>query len=145
MTKRKPLTPLILTWDDFDEAVAILAKRAREVGATTVYGIPRGGLPLAVAISHAADIPVELVSPLAGLWTTSTTFIVDDIGDSGATLMRFENHPEEMKAVWIRRRGCPVPVWAARLERTARWLVFPWERKEKAVLDQQDYLTRRAI
>ncbi len=122
MTKRKPLTPLILTWDDFDEAVAILAKRAREVGATTVYGIP-----------------------LAGLWTMSTTFIVDDIGDSGATLMRFENHPEEMKAVWIRRRGCPVPVWAARLERTARWLVFPWERKEKAVLDQQDYLTRRAI
>ena len=77
-------------------------------------------------------------------WLIATTFVVDDIADSGATFARFESHPFEMKAAWVRRRTCKVPVWAARLERTDRWLVFPWEPKEKAVADQQDYLTRRA-
>ena len=47
-----------------------------------IYAIPRGGLPLAVSLSHRLNLPIIMneteISP--------QTLVVDDIFDSGATL-----------------------------------------------------------
>ena len=47
-----------LSWEELDEAVFKLASTFEGVALNGVYGFPRGGLPLAVALSHQLSIPL---------------------------------------------------------------------------------------
>ena len=50
-----------------------------------IYGVPKGGWPLAIALSNAMNIPLSAK-------VHSGCLIVDDIIDSGATRNRFPDH-----------------------------------------------------
>ena len=73
----------LFTWHDFDDAMRMLSLTIQSSGKifNDIYGVPRGGLVVAVALSHLLDLPmitdVGLVS--------SSTLVVDDISDSGTT------------------------------------------------------------
>lgn len=73
-----------ITWNDVDKFVETISAKYRNK-INGVYGLPRGGLTLAVMISHVMDIPM-LASPCKGC------LIVDDICDSGESLLHYVNN-----------------------------------------------------
>ena len=60
------------SWSEFDKSVEQIANKCRFKEFSGVYGVPRGGLCLAVALSH--KLKIELISePL------KNSLIVDDV------------------------------------------------------------------
>ena len=72
---------MLLTWQQFDTAVEIIANQYKDRKPfDAVFGIPRGGLCLAVALSHRLEIP------LAQEVTGPNVLIVDDVYETGAAV-----------------------------------------------------------
>lgn len=124
-----------LTWADFDAAVARLLGLAVQ-GSTGVYGVPRGGLVLAVALSYALDLPL-VPEP------DRKTLIVGDITGTGKTLSAW---PDNQRVVWVRRWGAHCRTSAATYLPLGddRWVVFPWESRDRAMQDKAAYEVRSA-
>lgn len=125
-----------LTWADFDLAVDYIAdKLPGDIDG--IIGIPRGGLPLAVALSHRLTKPL-VQSPSQGarlLW-------IDDIVDSGKTLNHYRHqYPQFVYATWVQRGDHKVIAYNT-LEND-RWVLFPWEQKVNAQTDAQAYENSR--
>lgn len=118
-----------LSWDEFDAAVEQIALLAEQRKVKSVAGMPRGGLPLAVALSHRLQIPVT------GIW--HGCLLVDDVYETGRTLEPYKN-VVAMTAVWISKAE---PTWwqAAEVTPSSDWIVFPWENKTKAKEDMEEY------
>jgi hypoxanthine phosphoribosyltransferase len=127
---------LTLTWDHFDEAVAELAGIIDPGQAAGIYGEPRGGLPLAVALSHRTGLPL-LLEPCAGMvW-------VDDIVDHGNTLQASRSRfPACQFLAWI-SRGQHSGVRVARVVEGGEWVIFPWECPDKAAGESNTYALSR--
>ena len=126
----------VLSWQQFDDAVALLAVRARSRDLTGVYGVPRGGLCLAVALSHAMDLPL-LQSP------EPDALVVDDVYETGRTLETLRlQFPQASFAVWVSKT--PSLWWhAAEVVDSPEWLLFPWENADQAMADEQAYRSSR--
>lgn len=122
-----------LTWKEFDHAVRRIAAQAPP--ATGVYGVPRGGLCLAVALSHRLELPL-VAAP------TSATLIVDDVVDSGATRAGFSGHPPDLFWAWVDKHGSLAVNAALRLP-ADEWIVFPWETIDHAQKDAEGYYASR--
>lgn len=104
--------------EDFAECVAAICRTRKFSG---VYGVPRGGLVLAVMVSHVAGLPM-LMAPCADC------LIVDDIADTGETLAKYAGR--EYIATLYYRRGCSyVPNFWLKEKVDGEWIVFPWEEK----------------
>lgn len=137
----KPMRLRRYTWSEFERAVRILRHDPRLPwgdGIRMITGEPRGGLPLAVALSHVNAVQFSLRRTGTGiLW-------VDDIYDSGMTYRARGKQFYEYQAVWLRREGveCPCP-YVDTLEQGA-WAVFPWEDVVKAQRDMEAYNAKRA-
>ena len=127
----------VLPWAQFDQAVEVLASRFADSGVTGIYGVPRGGLCLAVALSHALDRPL-LGSP------DDSALIVDDVYETGKTLKALHvQFPQASFAVWMSK--CSPEWWtAAVVTDSSEWLVFPWEDMSRARADEQAYRASRS-
>ena len=125
-----------LSWQQFDAAVATIAQRFKDMPINGIYGIPRGGLCLAVALSHAMELPF-LLSPQSGC------LIVDEVYESGQTLSGVrEQCPDALFVVWVSKR--PLQWWdAVEVTDSDEWLVFPWGNRERAHLEEQNYRKSR--
>jgi len=127
-----------LTWQKFDNAVEHIANQFKGK-ATQIYGMPRGGLCLAVALSHKMGIP--LISVDITTFNDSNldnVLWVDDVVETGLTLSKF-TYPNMYFAAWF----CNVKYiqnisYYEHLEEN-EWLVFPWEDKTKAIKDMEQY------
>ena len=122
-----------LTWAEFDAAVGVIAARF-EGRVSGVYGLPRGGLPLAVALSHRMRVPLlQAPEPWA--------LVVDDVYETGRTLEPFRGEPW-LVAVWMSKAA---PTWweAAEVVSSSEWLVFPWEDPAAAQSDEETYRASR--
>lgn len=114
------------TWDDVESFIKRVSNfyRLRINGKnilTGVYGIPRGGLVLAVMISHRLDIPL-LMAPCEGC------LVVDDISDTGVTLKHYKNSGYHIATMHIRENTSVIPeVWH---KISDGWVEYPWEGKE---------------
>ena len=107
----------VLSWAQFDQAVQQLASRFAGSAVTGVYGVPRGGLCLAVALSHAIDRPL-LSAP------EPSALIVDDVYETGRTLQALKGQvPQASFAVWVSKVR---PDWwvAAEVAASSEWLVL---------------------
>jgi len=125
----------LLNWDDFDRAVQQIAARCAGRRFTGIHGIPRGGLCLAVALSHRLELPL-LPDARPGC------LLVDDVYETGLTLEAHRQLPEAQAVVWISKAE---PQWwlAAEVTTAADWIVFPWEDPEAAARDERLYRASR--
>ena len=79
---------IIYSLDDFYRDAAKLAQQIMQAGGTykNIYGVPRGGIPLAIDLSHLLQIPMTEIA-----WV-GETLVVDDVVDSGQTRKRYSQH-----------------------------------------------------
>ena len=111
------------TWVQFDkdiEEIVRRLKRGRHVF-KGVWGPARGGLPIAVCLSHALGIP------LAKKPANTDILIVDDIADTGKTLGRFACKGYFIATIFYHQNSIFTPdIWVRK--KTNKWIKFPWEK-----------------
>ena len=126
-----------LSWAEFDQAVEWMTGRYMSSSFTGVYGVPRGGLCLGVALSHSLQIPL-LLDPMEGC------LVVDDVYETGQSLTAVREQVRATFVVWVTKS--PALWWdAAKTVVTEEWLVFPWENAELAAADEREYQFSRSI
>ena len=121
-------------WSDLDRAAKLAANRYKTKTLSGVYGIPRGGLCLAVKLSHLLNIPL-LDLPQDGC------LIVDDIYDSGKTLEKYKNYKNATYFVLISKKD---PTWfdSYITMNNKEWIIFAWEDASKALKDKKEYYAK---
>ena len=117
-----------LDWIEFDKCVYSISKKCKNKRFVGVFGFPRGGLCLAVALSHSLKLPL-LDKP------KNNSLIVDDIYDTGYTLERIKNLKGSEAHVWISKKK---PTWwnAYKYTMKKEWIIFPWENINSANNDK---------
>ena len=125
------------TWIEFDKSVEHIANKCKLLDFSGIYGIPRGGLCLAVALSH--KLKINLISePL------KNSLIVDDIYETGITLNTFKDIQGAMFFVLFSKVK---PTWwnTVHISEKQEWIVFPWENHENYNIDRKEYIKRRGL
>ena len=122
-----------ISWEEFDIALNQMPKPICD----SFYPVPRGGLVLAVALSHKWGKPI-VSRP------TKLSIIVDDIADSGKTLTQIRLRYPYPAYVLVKRDTCNLgAITSAITMKDEDWIVFPWENKEKAKEDYDNYISRK--
>ncbi len=113
-----------LTWREFDVAVEQLAQALSSIKGVfnSIYGVPRGGLVLAVALSHKLNL--RLLTDLVEM--SPAVLVVDDISDSGKTLRAFSDCTTA--TIHITSFTGFIPDYYHRVRKEG-WVVYPWESK----------------
>ncbi len=120
------------TWDQFDEDCIAIAIWAKYKNFGNIYGIPRGGLVMAVKLSHFLGIPVVLSRGDI----SEKTLVVDDIVDEGKTLSRFLdllNCRVVTASLYLGLNPSIKP--GLFLHKKTNWIIFPWETKTSSRYD----------
>ena len=125
------------SWQEFDESVEEIAKKAIHLKPNGVFGVPRGGLCLAVALSHRLQLKL-ITKP------KNNALIIDDIYDSGKTLNFFKSKYDAYFFVLISKSK---PKWlnTIHIAKTDDWIVFPWENKANADQEREAYTKARRV
>ena len=71
-----------VTWEDTEKFMEFLKQIVKEHGYTSVYGVPRAGLMLALLFSLKTEIPVTMT-------INKNTLIIDDDTVSGLNLLPY--------------------------------------------------------
>ena len=88
-----------------------------------IYGIPRGGLIVALLLSYKTNMPLIYDYQIISNEHRSKVLVVDDIVDSGMTRSQFMNN--KFACLHLKPWARPKPDFFARL--TKDWIVYPWE------------------
>ena len=125
------------TWKDFDKSVKQIANKCNPLEISGVYGIPRGGLCLAVALSH--KLKINLISE-----PIKNSLIVDDVYETGITLNTFKDIEGAMFFVLFSKIK---PKWwnTVRISKENEWIVFPWENSSNIRSDRNNYIKKRGL
>ena len=125
------------TWSEFDKSVEHIANKCKFLELSGIYGIPRGGLCLAVALSH--KLKVNLVSE-----PIKNSLIVDDVYETGITLNTFKDIEGAMFFVLFSKIK---PTWwnSVFISEKREWIVFPWENTLNSQSDRNAYIKKRGL
>ena len=125
------------TWNEFDKSVEHIANKCKFLEFSGIYGVPRGGLCLAVALSHKLKINL-LTGPM------KNSLIVDDVYETGITLKNFKNIEGAMFFVLFSKIR---PTWwnSVYTSEKSEWIVFPWENTLNSQNDRNDYIKKRGL
>ena len=125
------------TWEEFDKSVEHIVNKCKFLQFSGIYGVPRGGLCLAVALSH--KLKIDLISePL------KNSLIVDDVYETGFTLTNFKDIEGAMFFVLFSKIK---PTWwnTVFISKKSQWIVFPWENTFNSKSDREDYIKKRGL
>ena len=125
------------TWSEFDKSVDQIAKKCRFKEFSGIYGVPRGGLCLAVALSH--KLQIELISE-----PIKNSLIVDDVFETGITLTTFKDIEGATFFVLFSKIK---PTWwnTVFISKKNQWIVFPWENNLNSKSDRIGYIKKRGL
>lgn len=114
------MNKIYIDWEDFGLLIDQLAKKIKGKF-DGIYGIPRGGLMIAVPLSHKLKLPLLL-------YPTKNSLVVDDISDTGKTLKRYEY--KKIACLFSTDWTETKPDWYTSVKLSKKdWIVFPWENK----------------
>ncbi len=125
------------SWSEFDKSVDYIANQCKFWKLSGIYGVPRGGLCLAVALSHKLNIKL-IEKPV------KYSLIVDDVFETGITLSNFKNIEGANFFVLVSKKK---PIWWNTVNFTHKkeWVVFPWEDKDKELFEKTAYKNKREL
>ena len=125
------------TWSEFDKSVEKIANKCRFKEFSGIYGVPRGGLCLAVALSH--KLKIELISE-----PIKNSLIVDDVYETGITLTTFKDIKGATFFVLFSKVE---PTWwnTVFISKKSQWIVSPWENTLNSKSDREEYLKKRGV
>ena len=125
------------TWNEFDKSVERIANKCRLKKFSGIYGVPRGGLCLAVALSH--KLKIDLISE-----PIKNSLIVDDVYETGLTLTNFKDIEGAMFFVLFSKIK---PTWwnTVFISKKSQWIVFPWENTLNSKSDREEYIKKRGL
>jgi hypoxanthine phosphoribosyltransferase len=125
------------TWSDFDKSVEYIANKCKFLELSGIYGVPRGGLCLAVALSH--KLKINLISE-----PIKNSLIVDDVYENGITLKKFKDIEEATFFVLFSKVK---PIWwnTVFISDKDKWVVFPWENSLNSQNDRKEYIEKRGL
>ena len=125
------------TWSEFDKSVEYIANECKFLDFSGIYGVPRGGLCLAVALSH--KLKTNLITE-----PKKNSLIVDDIYETGITLNSFKDIEGATFFVLFSKIK---PTWwnSVRTAKKKEWIVFPWENSLNLQSDRNDYIKKRSL
>ena len=125
------------SWSEFDKSVEKIADECRFLDLSGIYGVPRGGLCLAVALSH--KLKVNLITE-----PQKNSLIVDDIYETGITLNSFKDIEGATFFVLFSKVK---PTWwnTVKIVKKGEWIVFPWENKTNLDSDRKEYFRKRGL
>jgi len=146
---------LHLSWDDIQRLVEIVAVKIEDSGfrPDVIVAVSRGGFGPArilcdqLSIQRLASVQLEaydgmvkrpepvVVLPLNADLHEKRTLVVDDVSDSGTSLMKTRNHVVEKGASDVRIATIHIKPWSKFVpdyyaESVDAWVVYPWEIKE---------------
>ena len=126
-----------VSWNVIDEAVTDIAFHLKQTNKDFkgVYGIPRGGLILAVMLSHKLDLPLIMSKDELD----ENSIIIDDIADTGKTLLDFTEYESYVVTIHEHEQSLIKPDYSV-LDKGDKWIVYPWETEDSEEI--QDYLKR---
>ena len=108
---------LRVTWEEAEHRAVELASRWKDREISSVYGIPAGGVPVAMWVAN--HLRLALVDE-----PNHHTLVVDDLVDSGRTAARL--NAQHFDALY-RKPHSPANV-APHATKITEWVRFPWER-----------------
>lgn len=134
-----------VSWVAYETGVKNLVEQIQKSKLDLKYitGVPRGGLPLAVSLSHALDLQFIDFAPYPGV-VPPRTLVCDDICDTGRTLCDSMNLFNAKNIQGMRAPTKNIVFSAALFYRAnklyqpdffgfklnhKKWLQFPWELK----------------
>ena len=125
------------TWKEFDKSLEHIANKCKFLKFSGIYGVPRGGLCLAVALSH--KLKINLI-----LEPKKNCLIVDDVYETGITLNNYKNIEGAKFFVLFSKKK---PTWwnSVHISEKSEWIVFPWENILNLKSDQNDYIKKRGL
>ena len=125
------------TWEEFDKSVEHIANKCKFLDFSGIYGVPRGGLCLAVALSH--KLKINLISE-----PKNNSLIVDDVYETGKTLNNFKNIQGAKFFVLFSKKK---PTWwnSVHISDESDWIVFPWENILNLQSDRKNYINKRGL
>ena len=125
------------TWSEFDKSVEHIANKCKIFEFSGIYGVPRGGLCLAVALSH--KLKINLISE-----PIKNSLIVDDVYETGITLNTFKDIEGAMFFVLFSKIK---PTWwnTVHISKKKEWIVFPWENSLNSQSDRNEYIRKRGL
>lgn len=119
-----------ITWNQVQEYITTLVSyiKKKDLKFSGVYGIPRGGVILATMLSYKLSIPL-LMAP------TKDCIIVDDIADSGRSLLHYTVNDTQFNKYFIttmvfHERSVVTPDFYL-YNKEDKWIKFPWENEEE--------------
>lgn len=137
------MNKIFFTWIELENAVNDITTQIKEENyqIDVIYGIPRGGLIVAVLLSHKLDKPL-ILDPLTA--QDKRILIVDDISDTGKTFLKLFDKldPREMAyrpitaAIHFKPGSRFVP--DIYHKETEDWIVYPWETSETSKADYKN-------
>ena len=128
---------IYFTWSDFDKSVLKIADTCNSQEFSGIYGVPRGGLCLAVALSH--KLKINLISE-----PKKNSLIVDDVYETGITLNTYKDIEGAMFFVLFSKIK---PTWWHTLFLSEKndWIIFPWENTFNLQNDRKEYIKKRGL
>ena len=112
-----------------------------DVPFSAVHGFPRGGLPIAVHISHHLEIPMIYNIPqFYNKYPNGHLLVVDDIIDTGKTYELFLDYINKQNNInytfavlFYKTRSKYIP--DIYVKKVSAWVVFPWEKFDELPSD----------
>jgi len=97
-----------------------------------IHPIPAGGIAIGVAMSEILNIPLLSVGEYKTVPNKRKVLVVDDLVDSGKTLLRY---PDSDTAVLYKKVHCSVLPTYYLKEIGSEWVTFPHEKDKDGILD----------
>ena len=117
------------TWKQFDQGCYYLAKQILKSKERfhSIYGIPRGGIMVAVRLSHILNLPILLDNPFP--FKQEHVLICDDISDSGKTLIPYKSAGYKIATLHYRNVSEIKPDFFYSYVAHKKWINYSWEEK----------------
>jgi hypothetical protein len=130
-----------IPWEAIHQHIKSLASKIDRKNYKYVCGIPRGGMIPAAMLAYELDLPLTTSVSKSGC------LLVDDICDSGKTLLGYTNSPllspniVHTATIYYKPEALIKPDYYADVIESDIWILFPWENKNEEAI--QGYLKQQ--